>query len=225
MERSVVSELMRKWCLLLPFTVRRLAMKGNALLLSMLLLMSGAAYSMEEVVDGVTSVDPVVEPTITEVVEPVVEPTVAEVVEPVVEPTVAEVVEAPSVVEEAAEVVAEAQEAVASRLDAMKARLGAAWGWVGSKTAAAKDKIADAWRNKPTISDIKSKIPTLQDIKAACALRNIKEKALNLPTTINNHKLATGLIISIPVATFVAWKLWKQCKELQQRSKARERVL
>ena len=213
MERSVVSELMRKWCLLLPFTVRRLAMKGNALLLSMLLLMSGAAYSMEEVVDGVTSVDPVVEPTITEVVEPVVEPTVAEVVE------------APSVVEEAAEVVAEAQEAVASRLDAMKARLGAAWGWVGSKTAAAKDKIADAWRNKPTISDIKSKIPTLQDIKAACALRNIKEKALNLPTTINNHKLATGLIISIPVATFVAWKLWKQCKELQQRSKARERVL
>lgn len=214
-------------CVFVTLIVRRLAMKGNALLLSTLLLVSGAAYAMDQGAgDGVnTTITDVTPPKDVTPPQPDIQPqSSVEMPQPggssLIEPS--EAGEKTEAVQESAQAV---EEAVQEAAQGIRARFGAAWSWVTGKATGAKDKVVSAWHSKPTISDLKNKIPSWQDVKGACTYRNIKTQIRNLPTTINNHRLATAIIVGTPIAMVVGWKLWQAYKASQKKPVARYRVI
>jgi len=165
--------------------------------------------SEQEIIEAVTSTDNVgiVEEVAAtdniEITEPVMPTDNVEISEPVTAPDNVAVDDMPVVEEQAQEV----QEAVQQLVK--ESRMSAAWNKVAGTCTRAKGRVAAAWRNKPT----------WKGVKKACTFDNIKNGVRNLPTTIKNHKVATAVIVGLPIATYIGYRLWKRYKANQEEVK------
>jgi len=139
-------------------------MKGNTLVLSMLLLISKAAFSMES-----TSMDS----TPTQFVAELPDTTTAQ----------------------------DAATGLRARLGAACSLMESQISGVKRRVVSAKDEAVSLWQNRLGLSDVRN----------AITLKNIKNKVCNIPTTINNHRLATAIIVGVStIAAVVACKLWRR---------------
>jgi len=97
---------------------------------------------------------------------------------------------------------------------------GSIWGWTRDKAVTGWQKLPHvraragavlAW-SKGKVANVWHSIPSRQDIKTACALRNIKDKIYNFPVHAKayikaNPFRAVGIAAVTAVVLYTAWRL------------------
>ena len=107
-------------------------------------------------------------------------------------------------------------------------RIQSAAGWVKSKFAKAKNNVLSAVKKQKVteiemqpIVEIVDEVTEVKPSRIRAAAGWVASKVAGakngVVSAVKNHRVATAIIIGLPIAAYVAYKVWNNCKDKEEK--------